>query len=312
MLKKFTNISRRSVAPPMWVWISTAIISLILLIFSIVTFPKITLHTFNAQRLNRFISHPGKTAAPSIAVLGTSLTEKAFYKDEAMEKMADNQGDGLPIRFLRFTLDAGVLPDYHALLGAVIETRPDLICIESALFTINFRGQSFRQYVFDRHRSYIRKCIKMILVHIPLVGKRYYLPTEFGRGNYTDPPLGKPIRRRQAQEQYRKSVRHMVTRSFAEGKKYGDLFREAHRLGVRICLLDLPRADDAWELLPADFQASCRQLIAQYERTYGVIYQDFSLHLAQEDFIDMAHLSAKGRYRYSKWFIEQLPQLLKK
>ncbi|HHD63993.1 MAG TPA: hypothetical protein ENK96_06455 [Desulfobulbaceae bacterium] len=295
----------------MWVWISTAIISLILLVLSVVTFPKITLQTFNAQRLKRFISYPGKMVSPSVAVLGTSLTEKAFYKDEAMERISESQGDG-PMHFLRFTLDGGVLPDFHALLSAVIEARPDLICIESALFTVNFRGQSFRHYVFDRHRSYIRKCIKKILIHVPLVRKRYYLPTEFGRGNYKDPPFGKPKRLQQDRTAYRKNVRRMKIRSFADGKRYADLFNRAHHLGVRICLLDLPRSDDAWQLLSAGFKMSCRQLIAQYEHTYGVMYQAFSLHLTQEDFTDMAHLSARGRHRYSKWFIEQLPQLLKK
>lgn len=310
MIRTFENSSKQFSAPPLWVWVSTAVICLTLLVLSIVTFPKITLETFNAQRLKRFVPYPKNRASPSVTVLGTSLTEKAFYKDEAMERVAESQGQS--IRFLRFTLDAGVLPDYHDLLNAVIDTRPDLICIESALFTVNFRGQSFRQYVFDRHRSYIRKCIKMLLVHVPLVGERYYLPTEFGRGNFKDPPFGKPKRRRQARIEYRKSARQMAIRSFADGERYAVLFKKAHRLGVRICFLDLPRASDAWELLPVDFQASCRQLIAQYERTYGVLYQAFSLHLAKEDFLDMAHLSARGRNRYSSWFVEQLPELLKK
>jgi len=306
---------RIPVAPPLWVWLAAALLSLLIIGLCFVHRPQITRHHFNPQRLAKFKRSGDTTGPPRVAVIGTSLTQCAFYQDACMEAVAASLG--YPIVFLRFTLNGGLLPQFLEILDEVVRAEPDLICLEATVFGANLSGQSELWNEIDAHRTHLRWQIKSwLLAFAPLhtlltqlVGVHAPLVTE--NANYREGPFpATDARMSEMVSLYRRHAKLYKVRDPHDVEVLADPLRRAAQGQTRIWFIDLTRSPAARPLLPQAFARQFEALMDHYANTYGTGYLRFAGEIDQGHYHDLAHFNEKGRDRYSRWFIGHLPMML--
>lgn len=306
MMLSATVASSKKARAPLWTWVAAGTCALFFLGVSYYCFYRADSYRhFNPQRLEGFRS-PEDEKALRVAVIGTSLTGNAFYKDEVMERFAKERG--LQIRFLRFTLGGGSLKEFYEISEAVINSGADLICFEAAIFGLAMGNDN---EILDRYRYYLRHGGTRLLARLPFVPERRR-PEKLNE-NYTErvltPRAASGQSTAQETELYRNRIARFRIRDFSEGKKFASLFRLARERGQVVVFLDLSRSKKAWDMLPADFEDAFVQTMREYEKAFGMPYLRFSPRLPLEYFEDFAHFNDKGRKLYSEWFLANLAPL---
>lgn len=291
---------------PLWTWVAAGCLALLFFGVSYYCFFQANSYLqFNPRRLERFTSLEDEKTL-KVAVIGTSLTGSAFYKDEDMERFA--KGRGLKIRFLRFTLGGGRLNEFYELSETVVNSGADLICFEAAIFGLAMGNDNV---TLDRYRYYLRHGGTRLLARLPFVSERHR--PEMQNENYTAEQLSHPPVSGQNLEMetwlYLKRISQFRVRDFSEGKKFASLLNLARERGKVVVFLDLSRSKNAWDMLPAGFEGEFVQTMRQYENVSGVSYLKFPQRLPLDYFQDFAHFNDKGRKVYSEWFLNNLPSL---
>lgn len=291
---------------PLWTWLLAGTVALVFIAVSYYSFIQFThFDQFNPKRLASF-AFPRDEKVLNIAVIGTSLTYCALYKDADMERFA--KGRGLNIRFLRFSLAGGSLNDFYELTEAVVHSGADMIFIEAAIFGLDMGNEKTK---YDRFRYYLRHGGTKLLARLPFVTKRR--PLAGLNENYIDiEPSGNPFfgqNHEKEAELYLDNISQFRIRDFSEGKKFAPLFNLARSRGQVVVFLDLSRSRNAWDMLPANFEGMLSKTMGCYEKVYGMYYLRFPYRLPLEYFRDFAHFGAKGRRFYSEWFLDNLASL---
>ena len=291
---------------PLWIWVAAGALALLFLGVSYCWFFQAdSYEQFNPKRLESFAA-PGSKKTLRVAVIGTSLTCNAFYKDDAMERLAKDRGRN--IRFLRFTLGGGSLNEFYDLSEAVINSAADIIFFEAAIFGLAMGNDNV---TLDRYRYYLRHGGTRFLARLPFVPKRRR--SEKQNENYTDiEPSLTPFSGQNPEEEtelYLERISRFRIRDFSEGKKFASLFRLAKARGKVVVMLDLSRSKKAWDMLPAGFEGEFAQTMRHYEKDAGISYLRFPQRLPLNYFQDYAHFGAKGRRLYSEWFLANLGSL---
>lgn len=293
---------------PLWTWITAGALALIFLAVSYFWFFRAdSFQHFNPQRLESFACRDGQNTL-RIAVIGTSLTANALYKDDVMENFA--KARGTKISFLRFTLSGGSLNEFYDLSKAAINSDADIIFFEAATFGLDM-GNSEVKVLLDRYRYYIRHGGTKLLSLLPFVTKRNHL--ERNNENYTNIELTHNPDFLQNLEKetglYLKRIPQFRIRDFSEGEKFFPLFRLARARGKVVVFIDLSRSKDAWDMLPAGFDVEFTQTLKEYEKNFGISYLKFPQRLPLDCFQDFAHFGPKGKKLYSEWFLASLALL---
>jgi hypothetical protein len=298
------NSSRNSGAP-LWVWITASVFALIFLVFSYLGFSGTDyyLEYFNAKRLERF-AMPGDEKSLKIAVIGTSLVDYAFPKDESMERFAQDRGK--KIRFLKFSRGAGVLDEYYDIADAVINSSADIIFFEAALFGLDQKFEDKGKLAY--HRDSLRAGLKKQFLDLHVVPERLRRRPTI---NYTDTPFGSSpeMQSDKAAAQYKKNVSDFRIRDFREGKNFAPFFALARQRGKVIVFLDLSRSEKAWNMLPPTFEREFVETMSRYSEVYKIPYLRFPYRLSLDYFQDFAHYGPKGRNFYSEWFLSSLTSI---
>jgi len=303
MMSNAKVASSNKISAPLWTWVAAGTLALLFLGVSYYWFFRAdSSQHFNPQRLERFTCQEDEKTL-RVAVIGTSLTSNAFYKDEDMERFAKDRG--LQIRFLRFTLAGGQLGEFYDLSEEVINSGADIVFFEAAIFGIDLGTADVK---LDRYRYYLRHGGTKLLARLPFVPERQR--SERHNENYSaiDLPLT-PIfgaTPDKAAGQYRKTASQFRIRNFAEGETFAALFSQAKQKGKVVVFLDLSRSKMAWDMLPAGFEGEFVQTMRQYEKVYGISYLRFPQRLPLDYFQDFAHFNDKGRKIYSEWFLANL------
>ena len=305
----FSRKTQNKLSAPVWVWVAALIVSCAILITTFI-YHKCTATTpdsfYNTARIKLFENVALFDTYTKIIVVGTSLTRHAFYKDEEMEHFASI--NGLNMHFLRFTKNGGNLSDFRLLIEYLLKAKPDLICFESAIFAINFNQKHSWKI---KHSSYLKSVIKLYLLKlVAKTFKKEYFVID-GESNFKDIDLIHYKVRKYGLAEYQKTVHDLSLYDFSYGNGYRYFFEKAREQGIKIVLLDLSRSKDAWDVLPPNREKEIKKLMDQYQKTYGIKYLRFPYKLSLDYFVDYNHFSQKGRVFYSKWFIKQIPELLK-
>ncbi len=302
-MPKAKNTNTGKNGAPLWVWLAAATVALVFIGVSYHSFLQICyFDQFNPKRLERF-AQPGAEKALKIAVIGTSLTRNALYKDEDMDRLAKDRG--MNIRFLRFTLDGGRLGNFYDLSEEVVHSKADIIFFEAALFGLD-RGDV--DEIWARHRRSLRHEAVDLLTRLPFVPEKRR--SQEINANYTTIEISPvPFSGKNQEKEtglYLKRVSRFRIRDFSEGKRFAALFRLARARGKVVEFLDLSRSREAWAMLPANFEDLFDATMANYEKVYGIRYLRFPYRLPIEYFEDFAHFGTTGRKFYSAWFLTNL------
>jgi hypothetical protein len=316
---KFGNLSANSSSPPklkklyrlgtpLWVWGTTLTFASSLLIISFIYYHSYTIHNlawldsiFNTSRIKAFEQAAALDNYPKIIAIGTSLTRYGLYKDAAMEHFAALHG--INIHFLRFTKSNGELPDFKTLATYLLSVKPTIIFLESALFTRNTQANKINYYWEIKHKYYLRYLIRKY------VFKTYSSP-ERDQGNFIDINWNQ-IATNTNLAQYQKIFANFRVRDISYGNSYRDFFKKASEKGIQIILIDLSRPKNTWDIMPPDTEKNITHLMEQYQARYKIKYLRFPYKLKQDYYIDFGHLRLAGRKFYSKWLLQQIPNLLK-
>jgi len=298
--------STNKVSAPLWTWIAAGTFALLFFGISFCWFFRAnTFEHFNPKRLESFTCRGGgKTLR--VAVIGTSLTRHAFFKDEDMERFARDRG--LQIHFLRFTLGGGSLEEFYDLSTAVINSGADVICFEAAIFGLEMGNDNV---MLDRYRYYLRHGGTKFLARLPFVPKRHRSENQnenFAETELTTNPVFEQNPEKEKELYLERSSQFRI-RDFSEGKKFAPLFLMAKARGKTVVFLDLSRSNKAWDMLPVDFEDEFFRPMRQYEKAYGIPCLRFPYRLPLDYFQDFAHFGPKGRKLYSEWFLANLATL---
>jgi len=308
----FYRQRRNARAAPLWVWLAALIISLIILGAFFAVYHKSNMSGkslssfFNISRMEAFMGKRDNNDLPKIIVIGTSLSQNAFYKDEEMERFAHE--NGVDIKFLRFTKGGGTLKDFNGLAEYLLNADPDIICFESAVFALNMTGRD----ITAGHRFYVKRAIRQYLLEMLSRITNNEAIRVSGNPNFQEIDLNlQALELKPDKFKYKQAVSMFSVRDLSEGDIYRDFFNRALRKGIKVVFLDLSRSKEAYGMLPPGMENKIASLMEQYQRAYGVTYLRFPYRLGLEYYLDYAHFGTRGREFYSKWFVSQIPMLLK-
>lgn len=84
---------------------------------------------------------------------------------------------------------------------------------------------------------------------------------------------------------------------------------EAHRLGIRVIVLVMPRSAEAEALLDNDDRRLISQRMTEYRKAFGVVELRYPGKLSTADFFDYSHLNQEGRDKFSRWLLKALLEM---
>jgi hypothetical protein len=292
--------------PPFRVWIVTGILFLAVIVGThfLPDIPKTAndLPTyFNHSRLEGLSAGAAGSGFPSVVVIGTSLTQCAFFFDEEMEKFAVQNGFG-GLRFTEVSRGLARLDDFIPLLGIIKEAKPEFLFLESNLFGIEFSQKNDAR---DKLRFYIKKVLG-------IKGKE--VKRQPDRNNLPEGAL-KQNKKRQHQRStdfimYRDVIiKNAGLRPFSLPREYEIVVEDLRRRGTKIILLDMPRSTKAVSAYNPGFLDEMRLMIRRYQVAYGLLHWESPYYPDLDYYSDFAHLNEKGRIAYSRWFLKELSRI---
>lgn len=311
------NNQTRKYGAPLWTWFVACALALAFIGFSYYGFSGTSFRTyyldyFNAKRLEQF-ALPGEEKELKVAVIGTSLTQCAFYKDEDMDSFARDRG--INIRFLRFTLSAGSLHEFYDIAEEVINSSADIIFFEAAIFELKLSTDTDIKRNLFHHRVSLRKTLIKTIFDLPLIPERLRSKVKMeGNNNIIDAKLNLIPKNEvnKSANHYRRIASGFRIREFSDGERFAPLFALARKQGKAVAFLDLSRSKEAWDLLPKTFKGEISKIMSRYEKDYGIPYIRFPYRLTLDYFRDFAHFNQAGRKFYSEWFLTNLVTLTEK
>lgn len=287
----------KTAAPPLWVWYASFALVILVVGGSAFALYRDRVAGINLALLDAFHRPYAGRKIPKVALIGTSLTDAAFYGDTEMERLARENGS--PARFAKLWLDGASLFELRKISDRVLSAHPDLVCIEATPFALDRGMRNFVEQTIYAPRDYVINGLHQFLRNMS--GTSWLFPASTAPATSADPATI-----------YRLEASRFRVRDFEEGKSWAEFFNAASAQGTTVVLLDLGRSRQAWDILPKGTEGRITMLMKQYERAYPGRYLRFPFHLDRKYFKDLAHLGPTGRRLYSKWFVDRLPGLLGK
>jgi hypothetical protein len=291
-------------APPLRVWVYTALILTGLLVFlgyedRIPALRRIgesrAVQYMNLQRLDS--NDAGKL---KIIALGSSKVFYAVDYDDIFAQRLTMQTR--PVVFRRLTWSEAKPADMESVLQRIVRHPPDWLLVESDLL------------LFDHSARFpIRDHLRPLEVHLNSLFTRTAgeeeLRTNLAQNDGRDSfPTGQECLARQSPDMrlvYAVHVATWKTSTAAQRERYLRWLRVLHDRGTRIVLLGIPRAPWAQAVFPARLTAENRAVLNSLVNEEGFeLWQ--SQPLVAGAFCDEAHMSALGRAQFSDWLAQRL------
>jgi len=299
---------RQRDVPPLYIWASATALSGIFIFFSILYYEQYNVNAWNLKRLAVFSQKSSPKKSLRIAVLGTSLTQRAFFFDDEMETFAKKKGT-LPIHFIRFTLKNGDLEDYFLLFPHLLQAKLDMVFIESNVLFLE-RYRKFNLWI--RHiKKPLRKQRRFIFQKV-----KYWLGLKKRMPKPNTLEMDRLVMRKSRKTQqtphlfarYTKRVKHWKLRKDEVPRPLDTFLRTALKHNLRIGILNLSRSKKAQAVFSLKFD----QQIRYYQKKYNVNSLHFPSQVRLEYYSDYAHMNSKGRHKFCHWFLQELPKLVKR
>jgi len=315
-----TVIQKASPSVPLGVWAASGVAFLAIMLYAHFLPPRSeaeAVRFFNIERLDRF-SHGGSRHPLRVVVVGPSHTLCALYFDENMEQFARQNGLS-DLQFVRFVKLDGTLRDFTPVLEPIVRADPDIVFFDSNLFVFNFRhhavaGQNRRLFNKDDD-SDDRK--KLLALAQDAIGNRKGMKKKPNPNVLTSEEESfRNISMRQADEdfdRYRDQADMGIRlQTFDIPPHYRAFIDTLRRRGTPVVLLQIPASRDAISVYPVDLLVGADALVARYQQELGLGYLEFPRRLGLEYYKDFVHMNERGRELYSRWFLSELPALVRK
>jgi len=276
---------------------------------------------FNVQRLDRLPAKRTGGGRPRVIVVGTSLTLCGLYFDEDMERLAALTG-APSMDFVRFVKLDGSLTDFSPLLPFIANAEPDIVFFESTLFLIDSprenegrRGNAgfLRQEIGD-DRKKLQSLLRLWSGRRTPIGESLS-PNSLvsARRVFTRIPDRRTQEEQDDLERFaRNAGTRMKLRPVSLPGPYASFLQDLQRRGVPVVLLDIPRTPRSDSTYPPEILRNMSRSIAGFQEAYGLGYLACPFRQGPTYYKDIVHLNARGRDVYCRWFLSQLPGLLKK
>ena len=298
--------------PPLWLWLTTGIFATILLFILILQTDELPFdpNTYlRPERLEKFTNGNLKSdpALPQkIVVLGTSLTRRAFFFDEEMERFA-KKNRGLDIQFIRFSISSATLEQYEAIFDEIIHAKPDYVFFESQilLYTFNLSKIKYltkkinhlRDNIFDF--IYRKTGLDFNLFHLQ---NTEYFDLMKDWQNIKKQP-------RNEMENDGKGIKKFDFRSMELPEIVISFFRDIKVNGGKIFILEIPWSQMAKSQIPDSLLIEINNRKINMSQKYGLPIIDFPGYPKLNFYYDFGHFNAEGRKMYSKWYLGEIAKL---
>ena len=302
-------------APPLRVWLATAVIAILAAALSIPPFLRIRaerelsfirpcseqIAAFTARGKNR------QKVCPKIVVLGTSRICSGLFFDEQMEEFARQQAFG-EIRFLRLARVKGTIDHFLPLFDQIIDAKPDILFIEADSLFFSWEKGGISEIVKE-HSIYCRNCIKRGLRWV--AGNHEKNKTTEELVGLWENNLIIPQKQDVEQFQFYSELlkKRQCRRGFDPEEPVAAMLRRAYEKGVRIVILDLPRSELMNTQIPASHKRLTKELSNQLGTLCAARFIVYPGQLGLGCFADFTHLNDKGRELFSRWLLSQIKDI---
>lgn len=244
----------------------------------------------SVRRLESFSGRDKGKENMRVIAIGSSIMKRAVMFDWKMEDFSGRNGLG-GLQFLRLTRPNCQTADILPFFGKILDARPDVILIESDSVFYQRREDDFFKEYPDFLRDMILKSLKARKPVIPKKG--YALDIE------SDLPI------KYTDDMLKAALFFIRNRSLMDFGEIEPFFKEAAARGVRVVLVDIPRAPE-FERLAAIDRAETAGLLEKLSQGYGVRLIGFPVKLGAEYYWDQTHLKEEGRLKFSLWLVQTL------
>jgi hypothetical protein len=257
--------------------------------------------TLNLARLQQ------KNNKYHVVAIGTSLLRYGIPFDDILEKELIERK--IDISMNRFTLSGANSGYFVNALPAMTRLNPNLIIIQSELFTLNFGEEyNFRKNIDNFYKN-IDKFYTSISSKSNVLGhdgdynaNRSEDDNDTFRSNCINSFLDRSKFDAKTKAVY-KNVSIGIDRKL---DPYRSFFQQARARGIKVIFLEIGRSKAANDYLGKNFQDKMDKSLQNLSSETGLKIWRFPANLPLKDYCDLAHLNDGGRKIFTEWFIQQL------
>lgn len=295
-------------APPLRVWVYTALVLGVVLLFLGNEDRVPALRSMRQSRSAEFMNLQRLAAnedhQEEVIALGSS---KVFYALDYDETFARRMADGAtPVVFRRLTWVGANATDMEPVLRRIAQHPPDWLLIESDLLLFD---HSARFPIRDHLQPLEIRLNSLLTGESAEAGLRTNLAQNEGQDSF---PTEQECLARQSPDMrlvYGIHVASWKTSTAAQRERYLKWLRVLRDRGTRVVLLGIPRAPWAQAVFPQRLTAANRAVLKSLADEQGFELWE-SQSLAAAAFCDEAHMSALGRAQFSTWLSHRLAESL--
>ena len=291
---------------PLTLWAAALVIALLIL-YGIGYLYKLRDQRVGAlnPRLAEYTSSPDDSL--KAYSLGSSLTKYALLQYNTLDSLLKLRN--LELNY-RVVVSAGsTLADFNSRIEEIIRLRPSCLFIESNLACVHLQGNSKKEWVYKLSRFRTRLA-RIPFYIVKMKGDAYNLlennvPEAFSDRNKTKLDFDFID-----EENLKLRGQVLRIREIGEFPEWASFFEMADSLGIRVCLLEIPRSEEAEKHLPEAFKKQHQMLIQQYADTFTIPLLEFPEELGYVEYYhDRAHLNRPGSFYYGDWLLNELVKL---
>lgn len=249
------------------------------------------------------------TAAISIVVLGSSLTEHAILDSREIEasilEKANKKSHVFRIALNYFNMEVAERIDFFEY---IVRYPPTYLFIEN--FSMNVedevKGLSFPGLPIEMELLDLRNRFRQVIGAVS--HENYFVKW------YTYD--AKPLEVVGFLEGFDSTTfkllleRRCVVRKISQNEVANRAFDKLSKAGTKVILLDMPQSDKLQtNFLDERGTKELEHLLSSYKKTYHVDYWKFPVLLPDSCFADGIHLSHAGSMRYKEWFASKFTSL---
>lgn len=260
-----------------------------------------------------------------VVVIGSSITNNGISCTETLVNESEFQfGKKIVVsKFFSPGRPLKAMVDYGGLTELLLETRPDLILIETDILAFDFgpyrsqirnKGQVFKQepkedglipLIFAKRVGTIRALQQNRLNLIATVQQKVHHTAP----PFTSEPCGNMIASPQMVDTFQIKPRKRYPIPF-EKQDYAHRFiQELKKVNTDVILLHHPSPASLEKLYEAsDDEQEVQQLLKRFQDEYNLPFWHCPIQFPYIYYRDQAHMNEKGREKYGSWLLQQIHQ----
>jgi hypothetical protein len=203
---------------------------------------------------------------------------------------------------------AALFSDFSAALDALERGKPRLVLLQSDFFALEPAAYRFHDAPVgvdwrDEARSALRSIVKGDKAFVDIRGSDNHRPGGFAACNehFTKP---------RTTAAYAQDMAGRRASTPAERKAVLDRVRCLQAKGVEVVLVETPRSPTAAKVFPPRLEREVRDILDRQAAADHLSVIGPAPVLAEDQFLDSAHLNASGQRAYSSWLADKIAALL--